>query len=190
MWKEDKENATNGKQKGQCSRGDSCSFQQEEEKRAKPTPETAPHSESQTEKGGRSASRKQNVRGRSPSRKFPRQPCRDYLKGICTKTPCDYWHLPECQFYNLNRVVNLVTSARLHTGRLKVNPAKKPRKDGDKSAVRDLGCVRAQKSWDQFDEFNSQSYAASSKHPRKQSSIARSDPNSKSSSAQSVRPKI
>ena len=24
--------------------------------------------------------------------KFARQPCRDYLKGICTKSPCDYWH--------------------------------------------------------------------------------------------------
>ena len=78
---------------------------------------------------------------------------------------------------NLNRDANSVISARLHTGRLKVNPAKKPKKDGDKSAVailkdaRQLGCAfqdteppgnfirlygRAQKSWDQFDECDSQ----------------------------------
>ena len=23
----------------------------------------------------------------------------DYLKGTCTRTPCEYWHPPECQFY-------------------------------------------------------------------------------------------
>ena len=28
-----------------------------------------------------------------------RQPCRYYLKGTCTRSPCEYWHLPECQFY-------------------------------------------------------------------------------------------
>ena len=42
---------------------------------------------------------KKNLRGRSPSGKFGRQPCKNFLKGICTKSPCDYWHPPECQFY-------------------------------------------------------------------------------------------
>ena len=47
----------------------------------------------------------------------------------------------------LNRVVNSARSARLHTGRMKVNPAKTRKKDGDTSAVatlkdaRELGCV-------------------------------------------------
>ena len=35
---------------------------------------------------------------RSPSGKFARQPCKD-LKGFCTKSPCDCWHPPECQFF-------------------------------------------------------------------------------------------
>ena len=28
-----------------------------------------------------------------------RQPCRKYLKSTCTRSPCEYWHSPECQFY-------------------------------------------------------------------------------------------
>ena len=28
-----------------------------------------------------------------------RQPCRYHLKGTCTRTSCEYWHPPECQFY-------------------------------------------------------------------------------------------
>ena len=27
------------------------------------------------------------------------KPCRCYLKGTCTRTLCEYWHPPECQFY-------------------------------------------------------------------------------------------
>ena len=45
------------KVKGQCSRGDKCSFRHGEDKRAKPTPKTAPLSEPPTQRG-RSAPRK------------------------------------------------------------------------------------------------------------------------------------
>ena len=27
------------------------------------------------------------------------RPCRFYLKGTCTRSRCEYWHPPECQFY-------------------------------------------------------------------------------------------
>ena len=84
------------KEKDQCSNGDQCSFRHG----AKPTPKAAPPSEPQSSKTrGGSVSRKRNVRGRSQSGKFNRQPCKYFLKGICTKSPCEYWHLPECQFY-------------------------------------------------------------------------------------------
>ena len=76
------------KAKGQCSRGDHCSFRHDNYELAKPTPKTAPSSEPPTPRG-RSASRKRNIRGRS----------RNFLKGTCTELPCDYWHPPECQFY-------------------------------------------------------------------------------------------
>ena len=55
--------------------------------------------------------------------------------------------LPIVNSIHLNRNVNSVISARLHKGRLKVNPAKIEKKDGDKTgtaflkAVQQLGSV-------------------------------------------------
>ena len=90
--------------KRQCSRGDKCSFQHNEDKRAKPTPTTAQRPESIW--------------------KFDRKPCKNFLKGTCTKLSYDYWHPPECQFCKSESGCKLAISARLHTGRLRDNPAK------------------------------------------------------------------
>ena len=87
------------KEKGQCSQGDQCSFRHESDDRApKPTPKAAPYSEPSMTRG-RSASRKRSARGRSKTGRILRLPCRYYLKGICTRLPCEYWHTPERQFY-------------------------------------------------------------------------------------------
>ena len=43
--------------------------------------------------------RENNVRGRSESGKFNRQPCKYFLKGTCKRSPCEYWHPSECQFF-------------------------------------------------------------------------------------------
>ena len=86
------------KTKERSLRGDKCSFRHDGDERAKPTPKTASPSEPPTQRG-RSAPRNRNLRGRSPSWKFDRQPCRDYLKHVCTKSICDQRHPPECQFY-------------------------------------------------------------------------------------------
>ena len=134
------------KAKGQCSRGDKRSFRHDGNERAKPTPKTAPPSEPPTQRG-RSAWRKKNLRGWSPSGKFDRQPCKNFLKGTYTKSLCDYWHPPECQFYKSASDCKYAISARLHTGRLRDNLTKKPKQDGDKSTVavlkevRQLSCV-------------------------------------------------
>ena len=86
------------KAEGQCLRGDQCSFRHESHDRAKPTPKTVPPSQPPTQRG-RSASRKKELERQKPVWESNRQPCKDYLKGICTKSPCDYWHPPDCQFY-------------------------------------------------------------------------------------------
>ena len=39
------------------------------------------------------------TRGRSQSEKFDRLSCKYILKGTCTKSRCEYWHPPECQFH-------------------------------------------------------------------------------------------
>ena len=82
------------KAKGQCSRGDRCSFRNDNHERVKPTPKTAPSSEPPTPRG-RSASRKRNFRGRSPSEKTNRQPYRDFIKCICSELFCASWHPPD-----------------------------------------------------------------------------------------------
>ena len=71
------------KAKGQCSRGDQCSFRHDGYERAKSAPKTAPPSEPPPR--GRSSSRKRSLRGRSPPGKTNRQPRKDFLKGISTK---------------------------------------------------------------------------------------------------------
>ena len=87
------------KEKGQCSKGDQCSFRHESDDHApKPTPKAAPPSEPSVTRG-RSTSRNRSARGRSQTGRILRQPCRYYLKGTCTRSPCEHWCPPECQFY-------------------------------------------------------------------------------------------
>ena len=45
----------------------------------------------------RSFQHESNDRARKPTPNRP--PCKYFLKGICTRSPCEYWHPPECQFF-------------------------------------------------------------------------------------------
>ena len=86
------------KASGQCSKGDSCSFQHDMSKRAKSTqPNSSPRSS--TQQNVKNASRTRSPRGRSPGGKMARLPCKDYLKGTCTTPFCEKWNPPECLFY-------------------------------------------------------------------------------------------
>ena len=83
------------KANGQCSKGDNCSFRHDFNKRAKMTqPNSSPNSFMQQNE--RNASRTRSPRGKSPSGRMSRWPCKDYLKGTCT---CEKWHPPGCLFY-------------------------------------------------------------------------------------------
>ena len=83
----------------QCSRGDNCSFRHDIDKRAKMTqPNPSPNSFMQQNE--RNASRTRSPRGKSPSGRMSRWPCKDDLKGTCTNSFCVKWHPPECLFYN------------------------------------------------------------------------------------------
>ena len=84
---------------------------------------------------GRSASRKKNLRGPSPSGKFARQPCSEYRNGIWIKSPCDYWHPSECQFYKTEPGCKFGEKCSFAHRQVGGHPKQKPKKDGDKSAV-------------------------------------------------------
>ena len=76
------------KDNGQCSKGDSCSFRHDIIKRAKTT-QLNPSPSFSTQQNVKSASRTRSPRGKSPSGRMFRFPCKDYLKGTCTNSFCE-----------------------------------------------------------------------------------------------------
>ena len=80
------------------------------------------------------------------SEKFNRPPCEYFLKGTCTKLPCEYWHPPECQFYNSESGCKFGAECSFAHRQVEDQPNKKPKTGGDKSAaaivksVRQLSC--------------------------------------------------
>ena len=88
------------KEKANIRRGNQCSFRHESDDRAqeKPNPHAATPSEPSKTRG-RSVSRTRSIKGRSNPGIILRQPCRYFLRGTCTRSPFEYWHPPECQFY-------------------------------------------------------------------------------------------
>ena len=65
------------KANGQCSKGDNCSFRHDTNKRAKSTQPNPPPGSS-TQQNVKNASRTKIPRGRSPSGRMSRWPCKDY----------------------------------------------------------------------------------------------------------------
>ena len=143
------------KEKGQCSKGDQCSFLDESNDRApKPTPKAAPPSEPSMTRD-RSESKKRSVGGRSQTGRSLRQPCRYYLKGNCTRSPCEYWHPLECQFYKTESGLKAGDKSLFLHYKVEEQPSKKPKKSfnsqngksDDRAAVAiakavpQLGCV-------------------------------------------------
>ena len=116
------------KANGQCSEGDNCSFRHDINKRAKTTqPNLSPSSS--TRQNERNASRTRSPRGKSPSGRMSRWPCKDYLKGTCTNSFCEKWHPPGCLFYKSESVdADLEKSALMRIVRLKNSLAKGPKR--------------------------------------------------------------
>ena len=82
---------------GQCAKGDS-SFRHGMNKRGKITPSN-PSPSSFMQQNERNASRTRSPRGKSPSGRMSRWPCKDYFRGTSNNSFCEKWHPPECLFY-------------------------------------------------------------------------------------------
>ena len=112
---------------GQYSRGDTCSFRHDINKRGKMTQSnTSPNSFMRQNE--RKPSRTRSPRGKSPSGRVSRWPCKDYLKGICTNSFCEKWHLQNACSTRPRVVADLGKSARMHTVRLMNNLVKGPKR--------------------------------------------------------------
>ena len=81
-------------------------------------------------------SRTRSPRGKSPSGRMSRWPCKDYLRGTCNNSFCERWHPPECLFYKTKSGCRFgERSAHSHTVRLMNSRRKGLKKNDDKSAV-------------------------------------------------------
>ena len=83
---------------GQCVKGDNCSFRHDINKRGKSSPSN-PSPNSFMRQNERKPSRTRSPRGKSPSGRKSRWPCKDYLRGTCNNSFCGKWHPPECLYY-------------------------------------------------------------------------------------------
>ena len=73
---------------GQCSKGDNCNFRHDIKKRAKLT-QPNPSPNSCTQQSERNASRNRSPRGKSPSGRVSRWPCKENLNGTSTAPFCE-----------------------------------------------------------------------------------------------------
>ena len=119
---------------GQCSKGDNCSFRHDKDERAKSTqPNLSPRSS--TQQNVKNASRNRSPRGKSPSGRMSRWPCKDYLKGTCNNSFCEKWHPPECLFYKTKSGCRFGEKCSFAHRQVDEQPTKRSRKNDDKSTV-------------------------------------------------------
>ena len=83
----------------------------------------------------RNESRTQSPRGKSPSGRMSRWPCKDYLKGTCTNSFCEKWHPPECLFHKSKSGCRFGEKCSYAHRQVDEHPSKRSKKNGDKSAV-------------------------------------------------------
>ena len=103
---------------GQCVKGDNCSFRHDMDKRGKSSPSN-PSKNSFMQQSERKPSRTRCPRGKSPSGRMSRWPCKDYLKGTCTNSSCKKMASSRMLvLQDQEWVVGLGKSARSHIVRL------------------------------------------------------------------------
>ena len=126
---------------GQCSKGDNCSFRHDFNKRAKMT-QPNPSPSSFMQQNERNASRTRRPRGKSPSGRMSRWPCKDHLKGTFTNSFCEKWHPPKCLFYKTKNRCRFGEKCSYAHHQVEEQPSKRSIKNGDKSAVAMLKSTR------------------------------------------------
>ena len=119
---------------GQCVKGDNCSFRHDMDKRGKSSPSN-PSQNSFMQQSERKPSRTRSPRGKSPSGRMSRWPCKDYLKGTCNNSSCKRWHPPECLFYKNKNGCRFGEKCSFAHRQVDAQPTKWSKSNNDKSAV-------------------------------------------------------
>ena len=119
---------------GQCVNGNNCSFRHDMDKRG----ESSPSNQSQNSfmrQSERKPSRTRSPRGKSPSGRMSRWPCKDYLRGTCNDSFCERWHPPECLFYKTKNGCRFGEKCSFAHRQVDAQPTKWSKSNNDKSAV-------------------------------------------------------
>ena len=119
---------------GQCSRRDICSFRHDVNKRGKSSPSN-PSPNSFMQQNDRKSTRTRSPRGKSPSGRTSRWPCKDYLEKTCNNSFCEKWHPPECLFYKTKSGCRFGEKCSFAHRQVDEQPTKRSKKNDDKSAV-------------------------------------------------------
>ena len=94
-----------------------------------------PSPNSFTQQDERKTSRTRSRRGKSPSGRMFRWPCKDYLKGTCTNSFCEQWHPPECLSCKTKSGCRFGEKCSYAHRQVDEQPSKRSKKSDGKSAV-------------------------------------------------------
>ena len=119
---------------GQCVKGNNCSFRHDMNKRGKSSPSN-PSQNSFMQQSERKPSRTRSPRGKSPSGRMSRWPCKDYLGGTCNNSFCERWHPPECLYYKTKSGCRVGEKCSFAHRQVDAQPTKWSKSNNDKSAV-------------------------------------------------------
>ena len=114
--------------------GDNCSFRHDLNKRGKSSPSN-PSPNSFMRQNERKPSRTRSPRGKSPSGRMSRWPCKDYLRGTCNNSFCGKWHPPECLYYKTKSGCRFGEKCSFAHRQVYEQPTKRSKTNDDKSAV-------------------------------------------------------
>ena len=89
----------------------------------------------QCSKMSEKSSRTRSPRGKSPSGRMSRWPCKDYLKGTCNNSFCEKWHPPECLFCKTTNGCRFGEKCSYVHCQVVEQPTKRSKKNDDQSAV-------------------------------------------------------
>ena len=119
---------------GQCVNGNNCSSRHDIDKRGKSSPSN-PSQNSFMQQSERKPSRTRSPRGKSPSGRMSRWPCKDYLRGTCNSSFCGRWRPPECLFYKNKNGCRFGEKCSFAHRQVDAQPTKWSKSNNDKSAV-------------------------------------------------------
>ena len=119
---------------GQCVKGNNCSFRHDMNKRGKSSPSN-PSPNSFMRQNERKPSKTRSPKGKSPSGRMSRWPCKDYLRGTCNNSFCERWHSPECLCYKTKSGCRFGEKCSFAHRQVDEEPTKRSKSNNEKSVV-------------------------------------------------------